>query len=191
MPGLIKHSLARHSLEQPGYTMVAFETGNYWTQVGDAGVYISPKSSVASLLGISGGLNSFEALLIRTSAGLVLVDRATVLPGFTRLNLDHPREIHRQRILFTLDQLGKIAKMPGPKFVFAHIVSPHKPFVFGPQGESVQQEKDPLVGYRGQVSYLNSRMVPLLQKIISDSASPPVIVIQGDHGGVETEYGDR
>jgi hypothetical protein len=191
MPGLIKHSLARRSLEQLGYTIVAFETGYYWTQVEDAGVYISPKSSVASLLDISGGLNSFEALLIRTSAGLVLADGATVLPGFTRLNLDYPLEIHRQRILFTLDQLGKVAKMPGPKFVFAHIVSPHKPFVFGPQGESVQQEKKPLVGYRDQLAYLNSRMVPLLRKIISDSDSPPVIVIQGDHGGVETENGDR
>jgi hypothetical protein len=191
MPGLIKHSLVRRSLEKLGYTMVAFETGYYWTQVEDAGVYISPQSSVASLLDISGGLNSFEALLIRTSAGLVLADGATVLPGFTRLNLDHPHEIHRQRVLFTLDQLGKVAKMPGPKFIFAHIVSPHKPFVFGPQGESVLQEKNPLVGYRDQVAYLNSRMVPLLQKIISDSASPPIIVIQGDHGGVETESGDR
>jgi hypothetical protein len=191
MPGLIKHNLARRSLEQLGYTMVAFETGYYWTQVEDAGVYISPKSSVANLLDISGGLNSFEALLIKTSAGLVLADGTTVLPGFTRLNLDHPREIHRQRILFTLDQLGKVAKMSGPKFVFAHIVSPHRPFVFGPQGENVQQEKNPLVGYRDQLTYLNSRMIPLLQKIISDSASPPIIVIQGDHGGVDTEGGDR
>jgi hypothetical protein len=191
MPGLIKHSLVRRSLEELGYTMVAFETGYYWTQVEDAGVYISPKSSVASLLDISGGLNGFEALLIRTSAGLILADGATVLPGFIRFNLDHPREIHRQRVLFTLDQLGKVAKMPGPKFVFAHIVSPHKPFVFGPQGESVQQEKNPLVGYRDQVAYLDSRVIPLLQKIISDSVLPPVIVIQGDHGGVETEAGDR
>jgi hypothetical protein len=191
MPGLIKHTLVRRSLEQLGYTMVAFETGYYWTQVEDAGVYISPKSSVTSLLDISGGLNSFEALLIRTSAGLVLADGATVLPGLTHLNLDHPHEIHRQRVLFTLDQLSKVAKMPGPKFVFAHIVSPHKPFVFGPQGESVQQEKNPLVGYRDQVAYLNSRMVPLLQKIISDSALPPVIVVQGDHGGVDAEDGDR
>jgi hypothetical protein len=31
----------------------------------------------------------------------------------------------------------------------------------------------------------------LLQQIISDSASPPVIVIQGDHGGVETNTEDR
>ena len=191
MPGMIKRSLVRRSLEDLGYTMVAFETGYYWTQVEDAGVYISPESSVASLLDISAGLNDFEALLIRTSAGLVLVDGATVLPGFVRSTLDNPLEIHRQRILFTLDQLGKLGKMPGPKFVFAHIVSPHKPFVFGPHGESVQQDENPLVGYRDQVAYLNFRMIPLLRQILSDSASPPVIIIQGDHGGVETNAEDR
>jgi hypothetical protein len=191
MPGLIKRSLVRQSLEELGYTMVAFETGYYWTQVEDAGVYISPESSMASLLTISSGLNDFEALLIRNSAGLILVDGATVLPGFVRSTLDHPLEIHRQRILFTLDQLGKLGKMSGPKFVFAHIVSPHKPFVFGPNGESVQQDENPLKGYRDQVAYLNARMIPLLQQIISDSASPPVIIIQGDHGGVETNTEDR
>jgi hypothetical protein len=191
MPGMIKRSLVRRSLEDLGYTMVAFETGYYWTQVEDAGVYISPESSVASLLDISGGLNDFEALLIRTSAGLVLVDGATVLPGFVRSTLDNPLEIHRQRILFTLDHLGKLGKMPGPKFVFVHLVSPHKPFVFGPHGESVQQDENPLVGYRDQVAYLNFRMIPLLEQILSDSASPPVIIIQGDHGGVETNAEDR
>lgn len=191
MPGLIKRSLVRQSLEDLGYTMVAFETGYFWTQVEDAGVYISPKSSAASLLNISSGLNDFESLLIRTSAGLIVVDAATVLPGFVRSTLDDPLEIHRQRVLFTLDQLGNLGKMQGPKFVFAHIVSPHKPFVFGPNGESVQQDENPLVGYRDQVVYLNTRMIPLLQQIISDSASPPVIVIQGDHGGVETNTEDR
>jgi hypothetical protein len=191
MPGLIKRSLVRQSLEELGYTMVAFETGYYWTQVEDAGVYVSPESSMASLLTISSGLNDFEALLIRNSAGLILVDGATVLPGFVRSTLDHPLEIHRQRILFTLDQLGKLGKMSGPKFVFAHIVSPHKPFVFGPNGESVQQDENPLKGYRDQVAYLNARMVPLLQQIISDSASPLVIIIQGDHGGVETNTEDH
>jgi len=191
MPGLIKHSAVRQLLEDLGYTMVAFETGYYWTQVEDAGVYISSKSSVTNLLDITGGLNGFESLLIKTSAGLILADGATILPRFMRADLDHPQEIHRQRVLFTLDQLGKLANMPGPKFVFAHIVSPHRPFVFGPQGESVDHEKEPIIGYRDQVAYLNSRMVPILQKIITDSATPPIIIIQGDHGGVDTSGKDR
>jgi hypothetical protein len=82
--------------------------------------------------------------------------------------------------------LGKLPASPGPKFIFAHIVSPHKPFVFGSQGEIVTQGKDNIVGYRDQVAYLDSRLIPLLRKIISNSATPPIIILQGDHGGIDT-----
>jgi hypothetical protein len=54
--------------------------------------------------------------------------------------------------------------------------------VFGPNGETVTEEIDEKTAYRDQVSYLNSRFIPLLEKIISDSSTPPIIIIQGDHG---------
>jgi hypothetical protein len=186
MPGLIKHSAVRALLEEIGYTSVAFESGYYWTQVEDAGIYISPKSSAASLMDVTGGLNGFEALLVNNSAALVLVDGTTALPGFLQANLDHPRQIHRQRILFSLDQLERLPATPGPIFVFAHLVSPHKPFVFGPNGEAVDNYVDEIKAYRDQVAYLNSRMLPLLQSIITKSTPPPIIIVQGDHGGIET-----
>lgn len=191
MPGLIKHSTVRDLLERLGYQMVAFETGYYWTQVEDAAVYLSPKSSTASLLDITGGFNAFESLLIKTSALLIVVDGASALPGWLQIDADYPNQIHRERVLFTLDQLGKLPTMGGPKFVFAHIVSPHKPFVFGPHGETIEQKVDDIAGYRDQVAYLNSRLIPLLQKIISDSSAPPVIILQGDHGGLDTSVEDR
>jgi len=191
MPGLIKRSTVRSLLERLGYDMVAFETGYYWTQVEDADVYLSPKSSKASLLDVTGGLNGFESLLIKTSAMLIVVDGSSALPRFLQLDINYPNQIHRERVLFTLDQLGRLPAMPGPKFVFAHIVSPHRPFVFGPQGEIVQQEKDDIIGYRDQVAYLNSRLIPLLQKIISNSSTPPIIILQGDHGGLDTSVDDR
>ena len=191
MPGLIKHSATRRLLEDLGYKMVAFETGYYWTQVEDADVYLSPKSSTASLLDVTGGLNSFESLLIKTSAMLIAVDGASALPRFLQLDINYPNQIHRERVLFTLDQLGKLPAMPGPKFVFAHIVSPHRPFVFGPQGEIVDQEKGDIAGYRDQVAYLNSRLIPILQKIISNSTVPPIIILQGDHGGLDTSVEER
>src|SRR4030095_5156551 len=36
--------------------------------------------------------------------------------------------------------------------------------------------------YRDQVIYINSRMMEIVPKMINNSATPPVIVIQGDHG---------
>ena len=191
IPRLIKRSIARRLLESLGYKMVAFETGYSWTQVEDADVYLSPKSTTVSLLDVTGGLNSFEALLIKTSAMLIVVDGTSVLPRFLQLDMNYPHQIHRERVLFTLDQLGKLPTVPGPKFIFAHIVSPHKPFVFGSQGEIVKQEKDDIIGYRDQVAYLNSRLIPLLRKIISNSSTPPIIILQGDHGGLDTSEQER
>ncbi|MGE5222457.1 MAG: hypothetical protein ACM3PY_08475, partial [Omnitrophica WOR_2 bacterium] len=39
-------------------------------------------------------------------------------------------------------------------------------------------------GYRNQVKYLNSRVIPLLEKVLSRSKNPPVIILQGDHGSL-------
>jgi hypothetical protein len=121
----------------------------------------------------------------------MLVDGATVLPQFLRPDLEYPSQIHRERVLYTLNQLGKLPNMIGPKFVFAHIVSPHKPYVFGPAGEIVGDEKNDIIGFRDQVQYLNSRLVPMLQSIIINSSIPPIIILQADHGGVGTSTVDR
>jgi len=37
-------------------------------------------------------------------------------------------------------------------------------------------------GYPDTVAYLNQRMIPILSAIIENSAIPPIIVLQGDHG---------
>jgi hypothetical protein len=41
---------------------------------------------------------------------------------------------HRNRILFSLDELPKIPDFRA-KVRFTHILLPHKPFVFGPEGQ--------------------------------------------------------
>ena len=191
---LIKVSQVRRDLEALGYKTVGFETGYPWTQLESADLYISTRSNELGDLFVTGGLNRFEELLLRTTAGLALVDGAKILPAFIRPSLDYPNEAYRRVVLNILDRLGGVSAMPGPKFVFAHIGSPHEPFVFGPEGEKVpgeRQEHFAVEAYRDQVIYLNSRMIPILQEIISASATPPVIILQADHGGMETEAHDR
>jgi hypothetical protein len=84
--------------------------------------------------------------------------------------------------------------MPGPKFVFAHLVVPHQPFVFGPNGESfVIPEKvhkgntyytnrDYQLGYANQVAFISDRIAQVVESILEKSSIPPIIIIQGDHG---------
>ena len=46
-------------------------------------------------------------------------------------------------------------------------------------------------GYRDQLIYLNKRVLPMLQQIIAGSETPPIIILQADHGGVRTNLQDR
>jgi hypothetical protein len=97
--------------------------------------------------------------------------------------------------LFFLDTLPDVPAIAGPKFIYAHITLPHYPYVFGPDGEIMtdpgfydaerggpvnsEYEKQ---GYINQVQYINMRIIPILQTIISESKNPPIIVLMGDHG---------
>jgi hypothetical protein len=123
--------------------------------------------------------------LVRSSALSFIIAVSPPLADVLLPFLDYPNQEHREIVLFALDQLEKIPNLSGPKFIFAHIVSPHKPIVFGAQGEKLIKEPDYQKGYPKQIIYLNSRLEALLDHIIQDSAIPPIIVIQGDHGALQ------
>lgn len=83
-----------------------------------------------------------------------------------------------------LDQLrpGGVPAFRSPKFVFAHIISPHPPFVLGSQGEAVHRADTDLAGYRDQVLFLNRQLETILPALIAASDPPPIIILQADHG---------
>ncbi len=191
MEELIRHSAVRKAFESLGYQIVAFETGFKGTQWEDANLYLSPSSDVFHTMQIAGGPNGFEVMLLRTSAGLLLADGVNVLPKFLQPDFDNPRKIHRDLILYDLEQLSELPARPGPKFVFAHLVIPHPPYVFGPNGEFTDTDIDYEHGYRDQVLYLNKRLLELLPKMISASPTPPVIILQGDHGSIGSKPNTR
>jgi hypothetical protein len=104
-------------------------------------------------------------------------------------------ELRRERTLYALANLDKAALIKGPKFVFVHLVIPHPPYVFGPTGgpaapdaEGISANRQSAIHYRDQVIYISSRMREIVPRIIANSAVPPIIVIQGDHG--PTVHGD-
>jgi hypothetical protein len=103
--------------------------------------------------------------------------------------------------VYVLEELDQLPSEPGPKFVFVHIVSPHRPFVFDAEGNPTDDDYDWApsdigldqykVGYREQVQFLNRRLRQTLDQIIEQSDTPPIIVIQGDHGPEEGSSSDR
>ena len=77
-----------------------------------------------------------------------------------------------------------------PFFVYAHLLSPHPPYLFGPNGESVNPEFlsiganswNDKSAYVDQLQYVNKKVIETIDKILLENESPPIIIIQGDHG---------
>jgi hypothetical protein len=182
--GLVRHGAVRRALEGLGYTSVAFETGFKGTQWEDAGVYLSPAEGALGSAHLFGGLTGFEEMLMRTSAGLVLMDSKSAAPGALRSNLTNPNRMHYNLIRFDLEELRNMPARPGPKLVFAHLVIPHPPYVFERDGRFVDYDKPDDPGYQDQIQFLNHELIPILGQIIDKSSTPPIIVIQADHGAI-------
>ena len=56
---------------------------------------------------------------------------------------------------------------------------------------SRENEVGEIEGYRNQVAYLNSRLQQELKTLLESSDNQPIIVIQGDHGGLGVLPEDR
>lgn len=195
---LLGENAVRQNLECLGYKVVAFDSG--WHALGwrDADVYLGPEAtSFVEGLELSRGINEFESMLLQSSATLIFTDAATVMPKFLEIDTSGPFQYHRLRMLYQLDSLeNTVPAIEGPKFVFAHILATHKPYVFGPGGEQVELEglftladtqasgldAKEVSAYSDQVNYINLRMKNLIKDILEASETPPIIIIQSDHG---------
>jgi len=190
----IRDSLVRRALEQAGYESVAMRTGWGPTEVAEADRYIVPTELEVRRLERPLMLNRFETLLVQTSMAQALND---LNPGsWERWRTefgDLPYDELRTIVLNSFASLPQAAEDPEPQFVFAHIVSPHKPFVFGPHGEP----RDPsgaftfantggasgeIALYRDQAIFVTSQIETTIEEILRTSATPPIIVLQADHG---------
>jgi hypothetical protein len=188
---LLKYSKVREQLEAAGYKTVAFKTGYQWSNINDASIYLTPVNTSALL----GSLNPFEAMLIKDSAGLLLSSSTNKLLRDKFYQVNFPLNDHVNLERFILDELPKIHKIFGPKFVFVHLLIPHVPFVFDKNGDILtdpnyysgnrfwpETDEYMVKGYVGQVAYLDKVMPGILKSIIANSSKPPIIILQGDHG---------
>jgi len=185
------------ALEQLGYQMVAFDSGYSPTEFRQADMYYSQDTDPLGIL-LADGINPYESMLLTTSAGMFVYELSPHLPERVQkfLALETAYIVHRNRILYTLNRLERLGGLAGPKFVFVHILAPHNPFVFGPDGEYIERKTpftlnddrdvisldDYAQGYVDQVLYLNQRILAAVDAILAESGQTPMILIQGDHG---------
>jgi hypothetical protein len=96
-------------------------------------------------------------------------------------------ERHREVTLFQLRQLARQAAAPGPKFVFAHILLPHDPYVFRADGSAMPEQEalatDEAELYAGHLAFLNGQIKQIVETLTAGSdEKDPIIILQGDEG---------
>lgn len=119
-------------------------------------------------------LGSFEESLWRT----------------TLLTFWQDLEHSRRQTLETFEKIEDARRQPGPVFVYAHVLCPHGPYVFGPHGEPVESMRGVVSDdtetrkrrYLDQLQFVNQRLESLLRVILSGPGVSPIVVLQADHG---------
>ena len=188
---MIRNNRVFHFLKQYGYVTVAFDSSGWGpTQIRNADIfYITP----------GWGLNAFHNELINTTPIPIILEKLSKLgKRWLRRIVVMQYDFYRKKTLYAFDKLGSISKQEGPIFVFVHILAPHQPFVFGEHGEPIipdeerftmwhvpGTEKDRaeyIEDYKRQLSFINKKAQEAIDKMISNSPTPPIIILQADHG---------
>ncbi len=98
-----------------------------------------------------------------------------------------------QRVGPQIEEIKAIGARDRPVYVFAHILVPHGPYVFTPEGDCLDQiaarARGPEQGYVDQIGYADTIMRDIVGALISADREPPVIIFQADEGPFPGSYG--
>lgn len=186
---LVENNRVRRLLAQNGYQLVSFHN-EYKATIASAEIYYNDSQNE-----IAYPLTAFESILIDHSMARVL----SHVPALNRILIEMPYDTHRRHILFAFDRLQQVPELDGDYFVYAHIIAPHPPFVFDEEGDVIthdtpftlndanyymrdHSQKSYIAGYRRQIQYVNRLLLGTVDAILQRSTTPPIIILQGDHG---------
>jgi len=185
----LQHSEVRNFLAGQGYRMVSFRN-EYKAVVPDAEVFYDDTGS-----GMAAPVTAFESIVLDHTLARVL----QAWKPFNDALIGMPYRMHAETIVSTFEHLKETSALDGDYFVYAHVIAPHPPFVFDSQGNFIEHYepftlndanyfiKDHsrggyIAGYRKQIQYVNALLLESVDAILAQSSTPPIIVIQGDHG---------
>jgi len=168
---MIKDSRVMNFLKSKGYKFIHFSSG--WGATDS---------------------NKYADLNVRCSRGnefMMMLIQTTMLYPFENYLIEDDARV---RVLCTFSKLAEMHRIEGPKFVFAHIISPHPPYLFGANGEPIPEAKLKMSGhvwgqkenYLKQLIFVSKKVERLVDEILSRSEVPPIIILQADHGTAST-----
>jgi hypothetical protein len=183
---LIENNRAAAFARREGYTFV-FSPSSWWAATmgnRNAAIQLEPWP----------GFDLWRELG-RTDLRRVLRDR-TMLTVFTP---GEHRPTDGRFILRSFDAMATVPGMAAPTFLVAHVLAPHYPYVLDADCHPLDPrakhtEAHPWAdrqAYLDQLSCLNRRVLALATNILERSSTPPVIILQGDHGSNTRDQANR
>ena len=192
-------------LKRLGYTYVHLRSGIHLSDtssLADVSFTFTPNGVlVGRAIEESGGKivsRAFIRALIETTPVRPIVGQNFLLSDTTAYSWWSSR-----RALQIFGVLSGPIEADGPKFVFAHILKPHRPATFDRYGNYLSGNRVHEVGsvtvelsdefsdwhdssvpnaYIGQLIYINSLVLKAIDGILENSEQDPIIVLAGDHG---------
>jgi len=127
------------------------------------------------------------------NADVVITSNLVTISEFERMLINNSilqpiyanERAHRRGVLHALRELERIPEIKEPTFTFAHIICPHKSYVFDANGRWPANPSAPNQEWRlyaDQVHFISRRIEGIVERIISRSPVRPIIILQGDHG---------
>ena len=184
---LIQDNRVVAEFKKRGYLIVAFATGYQFTELRDADFFFQsdPEPFTQPVV------TEFEYMTINNTI-LSLISQNDYFTKLLKIDFPYYQKWNIQR--YIIEQTKSIPELPGPKFVFIHLVTTHRPYIYQSDGsilndaryyklDGVPVNDDYYIqGYQYSLDYTNAYMLDLVDTIQKNSAIPPVIIIQGDHG---------
>jgi hypothetical protein len=174
LPDLRNNRVMRF-LKERGYRTYHF--GSWWGPTDR-----NPRADANIKFGL---MNEFEAMLYRMTPVGFLDDQYLHMADFTTVQCARVRE--------KFERLRGIGNEEGPKFIFAHFLLPHPPFVLTADGRCCNNGNrggDISSGYLEQLKYANLELQKTIETILARETRPVIIVIQADEGPRPTRYAE-
>jgi hypothetical protein len=194
MTSSLQVNYTRDYLKSAGYRVVIFESGYTPTEKFGADV-VCASTAVQDQKIV---MNPFEIMLLQTTMGNLLFENyiptEQIPQNIVMDGMSSEFAARRQRIQYAFDHLADSAADEESFYVFAHILSPHNPYLWNADGkELVYNGSNALLGdktnpqqniqyYNDQLRYDNQMALAAIDRILANSATPPVIILQADHG---------
>jgi hypothetical protein len=180
---LVEHNRTWRFLKSRGYRFIFFPTGFPTT--------FRNRYADLQLPSPAEAMTEFESVWLRTTPIVSLMRLRCLVKDCNRLRFPYVPE-PAEKIDWRFEQLQRMPETAGPRFVFAHFLVPHEPYIYDaecrhrepywPWTDEGREEPKVRQAYVAQIRCVNRKVVTLVDSLLGKSPVPPIILIQADHG---------